>query len=313
MSVRSLITEAIHRLPGSQHVPERVMMLLEEENTKIKVAVTPPYTPPPSASEKVHAKLLQRRAEAAADEQCHGSETSTTVDPHESHDSAAKVEAYLAEQNRVFDLLIRKNLDHAAPARLGGPSWHRLVWDLSTARNREQVVFRLNAMLNKASESIYNRLPFRRTEPRLLVLDATETEVLGILDSLDYDTKLALLRQLLVDLGSRESPEDVLNVSRGPALRPNASTLDKVELLMLLWVRLSFIGLRYCVPITQLLYRKFSDDELLVVNNTNMGRLLTIVIRSLEAVDDKLGAAQDQRSSAGEEPRAKGRSHALST
>ncbi|GEQ67341.1 hypothetical protein JCM33374_g1005 [Metschnikowia sp. JCM 33374] len=190
----------------------------------------------------------------------------------------------------------------------GDASWRRIVLELAMARTSEEATSKLNLLMNRASDTVYAYVPFVGSErhTRKVLADyensALKLETAELLDQLDYESKITLLRQLMVDLGMRADADDIVNFTRGSCVSEDLSMTEKMELLALLSVRLSFIGLKYFVPITKLVYTKFTDNEIVLVNNKNFSRLLTLLLRVMESLEEKfkghgLGATKPESSS----------------
>lgn len=313
----STINAVISRLPYSDSIPERIRSLINnEEPAMIQVEpITKAPTIQPSPSEKIRIRMLDRRR---ADRPNSGGSTSNAgSEPYDEDDhtrvasepdvySNPMVELYLNEQNQEFNMLINRNLKDVMLQQekfSDEVSWRRLVLELALSRSSDEATLRVNALVNKASDTVYSYIPLMgESRHTRQVLDDYENsrqqaETLAMLDPLDYDHKVVLLKQLMVDLGMKSNAEEVINYSRGVTLLDDATMVDKIELLTLLLVRLWFIGLRYFMPISKLLYHKFKENEIALVNNRNFSRFLTVLVRSMESLEEKLssGSAQNQR------------------
>ncbi|CAH6719363.1 hypothetical protein CLIB1444_02S06788 [[Candida] jaroonii] len=58
----------------------------------------------------------------------------------------------------------------------------------------------------------------------------------------------------------------------------NLTVLSKIEILIILIIKIDFLILKYSLPISKVFYRKFISNQMILVNNNNFNKLLTIMI-----------------------------------
>lgn len=305
MAVRSTLGAVVFRLPYSDKLPKGVKSMLGDKNS-------PPKTPPPelaerSAGQKIHSRILEKRLVESPNlpegtipthlgtpfiTQPEEEETLRETDLVASKDRV--VQQYLNEQNAKFNKLINRNLQEVLEQQSKFEEevgWRRLVFELALSRNTEEVTLRVNLLMSKASRTAYSYVPFskkKKTQPEVNIAEAeARAQSLELLDQLDYDEKVLLLQQLLVDLGVK-GDEELAKLSSELGYKSNDSMIDKIELIILLSVRLGFIGLKFFIPITQLIYTKFKNNEMVVFNNNNLSRLLGVAIHMMESLEEKL-------------------------
>lgn len=103
---------------------------------------------------------------------------------------------------------------------------------------------------------------------------------------------MSLLRQLKRDL-ELSGHEDLLKISEEISRAqktPGHLLIDKIESLMVILVRLSFIGMKFVIPLTTLAYHKFKNNDMMIFNNKNFNRLLSFLIKFMEALESKLSS-----------------------
>lgn len=241
-------------------------------------------------------------------------ETETVQDPDSTRHSM--VQKYLDEQNAKFDTLINKNLNVVLQQQNmyeDEASWQQLMVEMAMSRDKEEISLKMTSLMGRAStwiqshipRSISSKPPSRANsrpvsraavteadsnEPTDAVVRADDATIENFLDSLDYQTKVNLLRQLRIDLGLSDQ-DDLLKFSQELSKsHPGAPSLliDKFETLMIISVRLSFICLKFMIPMATLMYLKFRNNDVLFFNNKNFNRLLTLTIRFMESLEKRL-------------------------
>lgn len=311
-TISATINAVVYRLPYSDRLPERVKTLMGSGTSKLEqIEIAPEEVRPlVTPSQKIRMKMLEKRAgdtlespnlsslsrNAPPEIEIDSEETVKETDSQ--HIRQARVELYLTEQHDEFTTLINKNLKEVMQQQqqkyADETSWRRLVLELAMARNSDEATQKLNLMLARAQDSVFSYVPFVRGEKHTRnILDdyensALKMETAELLDQLDYESKITLLRQLMVDLGMRAEADDIVNFTRGSAVLEETLMTDKVELLTLVAVRLWFLGLRYLLPLTRLLYTKFKENDILLLNNRNFSKLLTVLVRLMESLEEKL-------------------------
>lgn len=308
MVVRATIRAIVHQMPYSDRIPNQIKALVGSEISEItEIEIFPDEVRPlVTPSQKIRTRMLEKRIldappspqlsdvglESPIESADDGEETVMETDSQSVRQ--ARVELYLSEQHHEFTSLIDKNLKEVMQQKhLQDPSWRRLVVELAMARSSEEAAQKIVLLASKAQEYVYSYVPFIRSEKhtRKVLLEyensALKLETAELLDQLDYDAKVMLLRQLMVDLGMRADAEEIVNFTRGSSVLEDTSMAEKLELLALVGVRLSFIGLRFFLPITRLLYTKFKENDLVLVNNKNFSKLLTVLVRALESLEER--------------------------
>lgn len=212
-------------------------------------------------------------------------------------------EKYLSEQNEEFNSLINRNLKEVIQQQDSFTEeigWQRLLIELAMARNSDDLTLKINLLMNKLSDTAYSYIPFIQGEPSrqiptLIGVPGGRIEALDVLDEMDYDTKVLFLKLLVVDLGLSQNTHDLAEYARNLSLTNEATMIDKFELLCLLSIRLSFICLKSVYPICKLLYEKFKEDEILLVNSKNFSKVLSLLIRIMEGFEKKMAASSNKQ------------------
>lgn len=310
MVVRSTISSVVSRLPYSDKIPQAVRSVLDENNntsanTEAQMVVRSSEEPPTSdfaavgdivGSQGPHNNkdiYKDPRIKLLKDDGLCVTE-STTLASECGPDSGNSVlmQQYLSEQNAKFDTLINKNLGAVLRQQNQyeeDAGWRTLIVDLAMARSGEEATTNLNSMMGKATRAFKSYIPFKRNEEfcnmtEEQAADSFAAEVFEhVIEPMDKETKLQILARLKLEVGERSSKSyDHLD------LPPDAPLVDQLEVLAILWVRLAFIGLRYFIPITQMLFQKFKNNEVLLINNKNFSRFLTALARTMEAAEERL-------------------------
>lgn len=58
----------------------------------------------------------------------------------------------------------------------------------------------------------------------------------------------------------------------------NLTILSKIEILIILIIKIDFLILKYSLPILKVFYKKFISNQMILVNNNNFNKLLTLMI-----------------------------------
>lgn len=226
------------------------------------------------------------------------------------------VQKYLDEQNAKFDSLINKNLNVVLQQQSmyeDESSWQQLMVEMAMSRDKDEISLKMTSLMGRASNWIQSHIPRSissrsssrgnsRAVSRAAVTEADTNEqtdavvraddatIENFLDSLDYQTKVNLLKQLRVDLCISDH-DDLSKFSKELSkTHPGAPTLliDKFETLMIISVRLSFICLKFMIPMATLMYLKFKNNDVLFFNNKNFNRLLSFTIKFMESLEKRL-------------------------
>lgn len=299
MAIRSLVA-AVYSLPMVQLVPQAIALRLGEPESDAQRSEPPqdaPHDAPheaPEVLQKVHSNVLRRR-----------------LGPPEPE--ASSREAFSEQQNK-FDELIDRNI--ALVLEKPQPTLNEAVFDLLDYSDRDlrHKLEDLSQIAGYAS----GVMPWRR---RLLppqqavspppsssshadtLLDALDA-VDGLLDTWDRHTKVEVLRRLQEELDEFEDAQDfVPPASPSPLddayadqqqladlarLQDSGVTLDRIQALVILLVRLGFGGLKLAIPICVKIYQKFTENRLYMFNKRNFNRLLRSLIRLLGAIEAKV-------------------------
>lgn len=175
------------------------------------------------------------------------------------------VDGYLTEQNRKFNQLIDKNLDYVAHGNLTD-----IYKDDSPPRNGGR------------------KLGFDQEDYNLVLMDR-------VLMNLDDESRFKLYQKLANEFNppanNRMIQYSLLNQDKDYI--KTLSAFEKCELVMILMIKLNFLLLKYSIPMTKRLYRKFMSNQLLLVNNDNFNRLLNLIIKLLNNLEDNYYQRKD--------------------
>lgn len=135
-----------------------------------------------------------------------------------------------------------------------------------------------------------NRIDQRDFDKLVSNLD-DEVKIDIFLDSLDENTKMNLyqLLQKDLDLFDAHSSSSVKNVYYDH----NISTVDKVQIFVIISVKLFMTGVKLFIPITKYLLHKFQNNELFIFNLKNLNRLIDSVLKFMSYLDVKLNSNED--------------------
>ncbi|OBA18027.1 hypothetical protein METBIDRAFT_13935 [Metschnikowia bicuspidata var. bicuspidata NRRL YB-4993] len=309
MVVRAAISTAVNLVPFSDRLPQRVHNLMGSGASRLADLELSPDEVRPLAtpSQKIRKKMREKRPatersslalgrNSSLDAEDDGNDTARDTDTQSLR--TERVELYLCEQHDEFTSLINRNLKEVVrqqqQRQAEEAGWRRLVLEIMMARAGDDATQKLVLLVARAQDSIYASVPFIHSERRLQTSageygsSALKVDSAELLDQLDYAQKVALLRHLMVDLGMRADADDIAEFTRGSLLDDDTSIADKLELLVLLLVRLWFIGLRCLVPVLQHIYTRFKENDMLLVNNRNFSRLLTVLARAMVTVEERL-------------------------
>lgn len=118
-------------------------------------------------------------------------------------------------------------------------------------------------------------------------------------DSLDQNAKMEVLQVLKRDLNLLEEllgnnevqvMQNTLQELRekGGAGRSGVLLMDKIEILLVISIRLTFLLIKFSIPLLHLLIDKFFNNEIYVVNSRNFNLFLSVLIRLMEFFETKL-------------------------
>lgn len=295
MVIKSLVA-AVYSLPMVQFVPQVIALRLGEPEPDAQHPDFSQDTPQgaPEVRQKIHSNVLRRRLGQPAPE-------------------AASREAF-SELHNQFDELIDRNI--ALVLEKPQPTLNEAVFDLLDYSDRDlrHKLEDLSQIAGYASGVV----PWRR---RLLplqqavsppstssshvdtLLDALDA-VDGLVDTWDRQTKVEVLRRLQEELDEFEDAHDFVppaspsllddayadqqQLADIARLQDSGVTLDRIQALVILLVRLGFGGLKLAIPICVKLYQKFTENRLYMFNKRNFNRLLRSLIRLLGAIEAKV-------------------------
>lgn len=316
MVVRAVISAVVNRIPYSDHLPGVVKSVLEEDHA----LNTPPNEVefiPVSPKAKIHNLMLNRMATLESSALSDASTLLFDNVPEEDEYMPPRdtvVQKYLDEQNAKFDTLINKNMGAVLRQQNyeGDASWPQMVFDLVTAKDTEDVTLKVGVLVGKASTYLYSKVPLAGENKAELVspIVPVADPIDCILNTLDYNTKVALLKELKADLGLVQTDSlSQLSNQLAENLGSSSSSLviDKMEMLVIVSVRLAFVGVKFLIPLVTLLYLKFKNNEVMLLNNKNFSRLLSFVIRFMESLEDRLNSEKLHAFQYGEEKGTDGR------
>lgn len=118
-------------------------------------------------------------------------------------------------------------------------------------------------------------------------------------DSLDHNAKMEILQVLKRDLNLLEASQDRNEVQvlqdKLQELREKGGTghsgvilMDKVEMLLIISIRLTFLLIKFSIPLLHLAIDKFTNNEMYVVNSRNFNLFLSMLIRLMGFFESKL-------------------------
>lgn len=319
MVIRSTISAVVFRMPYSDRLPPIVKTVLDDGRVKLdegrfrQLEHTPDTVARPlSPKEKIHNRLMDKRlAESPVAMNRRTDLTASSLNPiFDEEDTLRETESvtskrtvmqnYLDEQNAKFDDLINKNLGEVLKQQSqfeDDASWREIMFKLAMARNPTEVSSSLGLLVLRATKSVCLWMPFVES-PTVspdeesygeAVLrsnnDLIQTNAIS-LDTMDYNEKVKLLRQLQRDLGLNNE-SDMTNFTQELSQK-DRPLVDKIQMLMILLIRLAFMGFKLFVPISTAIYTKFKNNELMVLNNRNFNKLLNTVIHVMETMEERL-------------------------
>lgn len=165
------------------------------------------------------------------------------------------VDGYLTEQNRKFNQLIDKNLNYVA---------HNNLTDIYKQQNYQDL------------DDTYNLS---------LVLLPLAPQINHFLSTLDDDHKFKLYQKLSQEFNPSNRMIQYSLLNHDQDYIKTLTVFEKFELVLILIIKLNFLLIKYSVPITKRLYKKFMNNQLLLVNNDNFNRLLNLVIKLLNNLE----------------------------
>lgn len=199
-------------------------------------------------------------------------------------DRDAVVQQYLDEQNAKFDLLINRNIG----AVMENDPWLRVV-DILEDKST------VGALVGHAQNYLQGHKQ-KKNEP--------DPRIEEMVAALSHDEKIALLREIKADLGMADDTDFARLGRLWAQLKTQESKfIDKLELLVIVLIRLGFLSMRYLIPLSTHFYHKFCGNEVLLFNSRNFNRLMLYVISLMETLEEKLNDDKLQLYQYGSEPK----------
>lgn len=237
-----------------------------------------------------------------------------------------RIERYLNEQNKKVDVLVEKNLDILLQNTSN--DLKRNVIDLLDVydyklQNKLMVI---SNIIGIACNSVLHFTPFRKKYSELsdegLDLESVSKEsydaanseinqIIGAIDNkssvdsllkpLDYDTKVELFTQLKEELcydkegisaagNSKIISVDEHMYSGDSTNDKNDSDLliDKLQACAIISTKLLFVGFKLTIPLSKILYQKFINNQIFIVNSKNANKFLSFLIRIMRSLESQL-------------------------
>lgn len=264
----------------------------------------------PEARQLVHDRLWSKRSRKSSSSDSEPDDLGSTVIANEDSGIDGHVDRYLTDQNRKFDDLIYKNLGTVLVQQAGYvENGDRKLKEPASMTFRQSV----SGAVTSTVGGLAGRMRFFRHNKSQEVAEVKEVPVETLevfngqfssaanfdafLDSLDYDTKILLLRMLRRDLGLTNDEElerlvlsenDIEKLTSMHKFETSGPVIDKIQLFVLIWIKLAFIGLKLMIPISYVIYRKFVENQLFLFNNKNFNKLLLVCIRCMRKLEHKL-------------------------
>lgn len=248
---------------------------------------------------------------------------STVEEKNEDSDiKALRLENYLSEQNKKFDDLVNKNLDLVLLDT--SKDFKRNIiglFDVYDYKIHDKLMGASN-IIGIAFNNVLGFTPFKKYDAEVsengLDLESSKVDddaandefdhimktidnkssMDSLLVSLDYDTKVDLFAQLKEELcydeeGTSTNTGIVASDKRlynDIADDPNPSDLliDKLQMCIIISIKLLFTGIKLTIPLSKLLYQKFKSNEMFIVNNRNANKFLSFIIRLMRSLESQL-------------------------
>lgn len=164
-----------------------------------------------------------------------------------------KVNAYLNEQNKKYNELIKSNSTIIKPK-------------INLLRPNEEI-----------GEQIMIAQDYDNTN---YLIDEQFEELLNQLNLRD---KLRLYKKIKIDLGFKGTNEIKLNENYYNKL----TLLDKIEIIIIFLIKLNFLILRYSIPISKKIYNKFYSNNIYLLNYYNFNKFLNLIIGIMNTIEIK--------------------------
>ncbi|KAI5954321.1 hypothetical protein KGF54_002096 [Candida jiufengensis] len=117
-----------------------------------------------------------------------------------------------------------------------------------------------------------------------------EVKIDIFLDSLDRETKLNLYQSLRKDLnilGDDSTPGENI---RSIYYDSNMSTLDKIQMFIIVSIKLFMTGIKLFIPITKYMIYKFQKNDFFIFNSKNCNKFIDFILKFMNYIDLKLNS-----------------------
>ncbi|RCK63587.1 hypothetical protein Cantr_09698 [Candida viswanathii] len=132
----------------------------------------------------------------------------------------------------------------------------------------------------------YIEEPVSESEEDALMNDLnSEDEVDIFIESLDDKTKVMLYELLKNDLGDHHHQNNRSGTFREVYYNKNVSALDKLQMFLIIWVKLWIASIKLFIPVTRYLIYKFQNNHLFLFNMKNIERLVDLILRFMNYLD----------------------------
>ncbi|KAI5948883.1 hypothetical protein KGF57_005076 [Candida theae] len=118
-----------------------------------------------------------------------------------------------------------------------------------------------------------------------------EVKIDIFLDSLDEKTKINLLHSLRKDLNMYNQQDAKLSPQAAVHnlyYNENISTIDKIQIFIIISVKLFITGIKLFIPITKYFIHKFQQNQMYIFNAKNMNKFFNFLIKFMNYLDLKL-------------------------
>lgn len=181
---------------------------------------------------------------------------------------------YFNPKNNNSDVEILRITAEGTPALLGSPF---------TDYCEQVIEYDGNEPYIEEPDSVQRQHDQERFDELMTHLD-DEIKVDIFIDSLDNKTKVMLYELLKHDLKDFHPDEEFKNLYN----TENVSPLDKLQVFVIISIKLVFAGLKLFIPITKYLIHKFKENQMFIFNRKNMERLIDLVLTFMNYLDSKL-------------------------
>lgn len=236
-----------------------------------------------------------------------------------------RIERYLNEQNKKFDELVGNNLDIVLQDT--SSDLKRNVIGLLDVYDYKLLdkLMDISNIIGITCNNVLHFTPFKKEGSEVsdkgLDLESVSKEsydaanneldqivrtidnkssVDSLLVSLDYDTKVKLFTQLREELCYDEEgicaagrnrfmsvDEDMCNDTTNDKTE-NDLLVDKLQLCIIISIKLLFMGLKLTIPLSKILYQRFINNQMFIVNSKNANKFLSFIIKIMRSLESHL-------------------------